>query len=182
MHKLSRRVWCFRRGDSSGSGCHVKPWQFVWSRPPALPWLRGTMATIIYWLSASFPPMHPGSATMGHGGRFPSVSSLRGYSGKTISVKHLDRLFSVIPRQNCSCLGQSWACRLRFAYRHRPLKVLCSGVTELFRSLTLTPSEGKSPVMCESENESQIDQAGGWMTGNHFVLVPCIYSCSSLAS
>ncbi|KAJ7994756.1 hypothetical protein DPEC_G00252780 [Dallia pectoralis] len=97
-------------GRSCGAFCSVHPPPHP-HFSPAQPPLRGTMAIIINWLSASFINIHPGWASrQGHGGGRAragspspcphpphilriSVSSLRGRDGKIISAERLDRLF-----------------------------------------------------------------------------------------
>lgn len=75
------------------------------------------MATIIYWMSASFPHIH--FSWLSHGHWEHVVSLLRGGSGKIIFGKYLDHLFrapGVSRKPNCphlwAPLPSGWACKL----------------------------------------------------------------------
>lgn len=92
------------------------------------------MATIIYWMSASFPHIHRGWPSQGHRGVLPPlVSSLRGSSGKIISGEHLDHLFralGVSRKPNCPhlCAGVlSLRLSLQVGHECEPWKVHKAG-------------------------------------------------------
>lgn len=94
---VSAGVTALGLGAMSGPGIswEASPSPQAHSRPHHL--LRGTMATIIYWMSASFPHIHPGWTTQGHRGwHSPPCVITEGQQWQNNLCEHLDHLFRAL--------------------------------------------------------------------------------------
>ena len=136
-------------GAMSGPGISCRASRSPAAHPQPCRLLRGTMATIIYWMSASFPHIHPGWPSQGHRGcAAPPVSSLRGGSGKIISGEHLDHLFrapGVSRKPNCPHLCAGVLLRpFRLGMSASRGRCTEPGVRGPLHKLTLMPHEGLS--------------------------------------